>query len=70
MVERLAEQFLTSKDYRAENYLDLMGNECPLDKIYKVVSIGYKDQSKEICPVLVAIKEEKLRKYYKGNYLL
>ena len=54
----------------AETYLDLMGNECALNLIYKVVQIGYKDQSKEICPVLVSIKEEKLRKYYKGDFLL
>jgi len=39
----------------AESYLKLMSNKCPLDEIYKVVRICYKDKSKSVCPVLVKI---------------
>ena len=48
----------------------MMVNQCPLDEIYKIVMIGYKDQGKTVCPVLVRINQEKLREYYEGNYLL
>jgi hypothetical protein len=72
--QTLQKQFISDStqdaSISAERYLELMSNKCPLDEIYKVVDIGYKDKSKSVCPVLVKINQEKLRSYYDGDYLL
>ncbi len=72
--QTLQKQFISDSpqdaSISAESYLKLMSNKCPLDEIYKVVDIGYKDKSKSVCPVLVKINQEKLRNYYDGDYLL
>ena len=56
-IQSLQKQFISDSaqaaSISAEGYLELMSNKCPLDEIYKVVDIGYKDQSKSVCPVLV-----------------
>ena len=51
--------------------MQTISDRCPLDKIYKVLDIGYRDQSKNICPVLVEVNEPKLKNHYEdANYLL